>query len=241
MYHLSINSDNGPLSVKWKNLDILSYYATLQSGLFGGLCQEISRESFLENSRTWFQWQWDINANLKVYDLPENSRILDIGSGIGIMDLLAYSYIPQSQFYLLDAEDNNFQPDIYYDQNYPIYNTWSCLDDAINSTNFDRSRISTLSLDSNWPELDCITSYYSWCFHYPKETYWTKCLNNLRVGGKLALDVRNLTNRNLVEEISDEFKSKPETFEYINTLPDWIDGYSNDKVLGYRCVWTRNC
>jgi hypothetical protein len=241
-YQLIVNSDRGPLKIKWNDLNALAEYATLQSGLFGGAAEVITKELFFSKFPDWSQRQWDHRHSLGATNLPDNSVIIDVGSGIAVQDLLLHIYLPNSTVYLLDKNQSEFKQGIYYSENYPFYNSWGPVLDAINSSEFDKDRFQFLDPTDAWPEADCITSYYSWCFHYPKETYWNKCLESLKLGGKLVLDVRLIHDRDIVAEISDEFGSMPSVFEYINTIPKWIDNYQgpDPTILGHRCVWTRN-
>lgn len=242
-YTLTVETDKGPISVKWKNVEELAKYATLQSGIFGGVSDRLTKQTFFDHFKSWSQREWDRRVKMQSFELTPSPTIIDVGSGIAVIDLLLYSYIPNSKFYLIDKDTVEFEKNIYFSDNYPFYNQWAPVHDAIESSNFDSNRFVIQGPDDDWPESDCITSYYSWCFHYPKETYWNKTLNSLKVGGKLILDVRYTKDRNVVEEISESFKCKPIIFEYANTIPKWIDDYQNGDpgVLGHRCVWTRNC
>lgn len=242
-YTLTVDTDKGPISVKWRNVEELAKYATLQSGIFGGVSDRLTKRTFFDHFRSWSQKEWDRRVKMQTFDLAPNPTIIDVGSGIAVIDLLLYSYIPNSKFYLVDKDTVEFEKNIYFSENYPFYNQWGPVHDAVESSAFDSTRFTTQGPEDDWPESDCITSYYSWCFHYPKETYWIKTLNSLKVGGKLILDVRYTKDRNVVEEISESFKCKPIIFEYANTIPKWIDDYQHGDsgVLGHRCVWTRNC
>lgn len=241
-YTLKINSSKGILSVSWSDVAKLAEYASLQSGLYGGMSDTITRSLFDKHFVDWTQRQWNHREQLGAVDLPDNAVIIDVGSGIAVQDLLLYSYLSSSKIYLLDKEECNFQNGIYFSEDYPFYNSWTPVIDAIETSNFDKSRFEFLNSNSPWPEADCITSYYSWCFHYPKETYWDKCLSSLKKGGKLVLDIRLIHNRNIVEEISEELRSHPTVFEYVKTIPKWIDDYQgpDPNVLGHRCVWIKN-
>lgn len=241
-YTLEITTDKGPISVKWKNVEELAKYATLQSGLFGGVSDKLTKQTFFDHFQNWSQREWDRRFKMQSFNLADSPTIIDIGSGVAVIDLLLYSYLPNSKFYLIDKDAVEFVRDIYYSKDYPFYNQWGPVIDAIESSGFDSSRFAMQGPEDPWPEADCITSYYSWCFHYPKEVYWQKTLDSLKVGGKLILDVRYLKDKNTVEEISNEFKCDPIIFEYANTIPKWIDDFkdSDPGVLGHRCVWTRN-
>ena len=58
-------------------------------------------------------------------------------------------------------------------------------------------------------QVDCITSYLSYCWHYPKDMYWDLVMSKLKMGGRLILDVRTLPNRDIIAEISKDMNSEP--------------------------------
>lgn len=237
-YELKIESNRGPLILKWKDVDELAKYSTLQSGIFG-TNKSFSKQTFFENFQKFYQHLWDLTQQLEGFNISDTSTIIDIGSGIGIIDLLLAQYLVNPKIYLIDKEEMNNKPKIYYSEEYFFYNSWKPTIDCINSTPNIKNKIFFLNPTDQWPkDVDCITSYFSWCMHYPKETYWKKIKDSLKVNGKLIVDVRKLTDRNVVEEISDEFKSTPEMYQFKNTVVNWIDNYQ-DNILGYRCVWTR--
>jgi len=237
-YDLSIDTSNGPVKLTWSDVESLAFYCTLQAGQFGKSNTLFTKQVFFEEFQNFYQKMWSLNESLGVYDIPKNSTVLDIGSGVAVIDLILAKFMPNSTIYLLDKEELNLKKDIYYDKEYFFYHNWSPVTDAISTSNI-KNNIHFISPDDEWPEqLDCITSFFSWCMHYPKEMYWNKVKNALKPGGKLLIDVRNLDDRNVVKEISDEFKSQPTIYEFNATIDKEIDNYGN-KILGWRCVWTK--
>lgn len=248
MKTLTISSNRGPLTIQWSNIESLAKYAMAQAGGYGQINKGLPllelHDKYFQN---WHQFCWRQREKLSVYDnLPENSRVLDIGCGIAILDLLLYSYTPKSTFFLLDKEDmwnKDTRPyNVSYTIDHPFYHSWEPVLDAISTSNFDRSRFNFLNPEDNFPnDLDLVISSFSWCWHYPKEVYWDKVLASLKTGGKLYLDVRLLPDRNIIEEISDSLKSKPEFIE-IKKIPNQIDIYNNGdtNISGHQCVWIKN-
>jgi len=241
-YQLTINTSSNPITLNWSDSETLSKYSALQTGAFGGAGHTLNRQLFYEKFQDWAQWQWNQKEYLGIFDLNPKPLIIDIGAGVSVGDLLYAKYNPESKFILIDKDEENFQEGLCFSPNYCFYNTWSPVLDCIKTENLDSTRFNFSDGTDEWPESDCITSFFSWCFHYPKEIYWEKVKNSLKIGGKLALDVRILRDRDVVEEISDEFRSKPKFIEYPNTIPEFIDNFDrpNADIFGYRCVWLRN-
>jgi SAM-dependent methyltransferase len=240
-YTLTVNSDRGPLVVKWQDADTLAQWSNIQAGLY--LQEKNTLQTFYEHFPRWYQMFWDARARQGLFDLADDAVILDIGSGLAVVDLLLASYLPKSKFYLLDKEGFEFYPGVYYDHNYPEYNSWQPVHDAINATGFDSSRFTIMSPCDQFPEqVDCITSYLSWCWHYPKEIYFDRAYDSLKVGGKLILDVRTLPGKNIVEEITEKMKSKPVAHWFDVKLPAHIDNMPSPEPgmpLGGRFMWTK--
>jgi hypothetical protein len=247
-YSLNIDTaKNGTLTVKWSDLDALALYANLQSGFYLQSEQSFSKELLLDNFKNWNQMFWSQRENQGMFNYPEGAKILDIGAGMSVVDLLLYNYIPNSEFYLLDVEnlDQDFATlgprTICYSETYPYYNSWAPVKDAIMTSNFDQNRFNFLNAIDQIPqELDVITSYLSWCCHYPKDIYWDKVFTSLKTGGKLILDVRPLHNRDVIEEISDAMKSHPVKFTFPK-VPNYVDTFNGPEkdVVGYRCMWSK--
>jgi len=241
-YKLDINTDRGPLTVKWNDAANLALWSNIQAGLY---LQEInSLQTFYEHFPRWYQMFWDARFNQGLFNLPNDSVIMDIGCGVAVIDLLLAQYLPQSKYYLLDKEGFSFRKGVYYDPEYPEYNSWEPVYDAINATGLDINRFTVMNPESLWPEqVDVITSYLSYCWHYPKDTYWERVLSTLKIGGKLILDVRTLTDRDIVGEISEDMKSEPVAYWFDIKLPKHIDNMPAPKEgmpVGGRFMWTRN-
>lgn len=245
-FELEIKSNKGPLKIQWSNLDTLVKNSAIQSGRYlenNNDFLELHKKHFLN----WNQMFWDQRELMGAFDLPEGAKILDIGSGASIVDLLLYSYIPNSKFYLVDKEEWNIKflennsPQVCFSDNYPFYNSWQPVRDAIDTSKFDLDRFVFLTPDSEFPEeVDAVTSYFSWCFHYPKKIYWDKVLKSLKKGGKLILDIRLLKNNDVIGEISEAMNSHPTKFK-LPRLPNYIDNFEivESDSIGYRCMWTR--
>jgi len=115
---------------------------------------------------------------LKYFRQHNNLTILDIGCGLGLLDVLLAAEFPNFTFILLDRKDgtrtakagfnenpNDFgtRTDVslsqkWHQQNFPLVK---------NITYVDTSEINKLGLYN----IDVIMSSTSWCFHYPFEVY----------------------------------------------------------------------
>lgn len=252
MEHLKVKSNKGDLNVSWHNKDKLAWYATQQGGCYFADLKDTNWNSpgrFIPihdaNFHNWHQEQWRLREEMSVFDIPDGAKIIDIGCGAAVIDLLLYSYIPNSIFYLIDKEGewpNYVHPlDVIYTDDHPCYHSWDTVLDAITTSKFDSNRFNFLSPDNNFPEdVDLIMSSFSYCFHYSKDQYWEKILSSLKKGGNLCLDVRLLPDRNLIEEISEDLKSKP-TMIKIPTLSNYLDSLPNVELdtVAYRCLWKK--
>lgn len=250
---LNVNSNKGVLTVKWSNKEKLAQYLTPQRGCYYADLSNVKWESknkFVPIHDLYFytkyQELWNRREVLVFCNIPANSKIVDIGCGSSVFDLLLYSYVPNSTFYLIDKEGewpSNLRPEtISYSENHPFYHSWDVVTDAIITSGFDKNRFNFLNLENNFPEdTDLIMSSASWCWHYSKDQYWNRVKKSLKIGGKLFLDVRVLPDRDIITEISEEFKSEPKLIP-ITTLPDYLDipplGESN--LMGYQCLWVKN-
>lgn len=250
---LNIQTKKGIFSIKWSNVDKLIFYAAQQAGCYLDRIDQIDwnsnqRFSFLHKKHfhSWNQTLWSQREEMGVFDLPENSKIMDIGCGVSITDLLLYSYLPKSKFYLVDNNGDwptDLSPTaVSYSVDHPFYNSWDIVEDSIVTSGFNRQRFEILDPQDQFPkDLDLIMSSFSWCFHYPKETYWNKVLKSLKTGGKLFLDVRLLADRDIINEISQELNSDPIKVK-MRDLPDYLDHrpLPGEDVVGYRCLWIKN-
>jgi hypothetical protein len=144
-------------------------------------------------------------------DISNLKKVVDIGSGVSAPDLLASKCNPNTEFYLVDkSEYSRKYNGIYYQDVHGHYNSWNVVEDCINSSGLNRSKFNFLDPNDEWPmDVDLVLSTFSWCWHYPKETYWNKVLSSLKIGGMLLVDVINLSDRDVVKEISDELGSVP--------------------------------
>jgi len=247
-YSITIESFKGPLTLKWKNVQPLAANWFMQTGSWS---KSANLQKFFDFFPLWVNFNWWQNCQRNIYDLPANSKIIDVGSGNSVLDLLLHQYMPDSEFYLVDR--NNF---INKDSNlgYPSSenpcwkHSWSVVEDAISTSNLDRSKFHFLDVNDDWNiEADMITSYMAWGMHFPKDVYWKRVLNSLKVGGRLLIDVNIAWEKEMIDEISDELNCRHTVITSIPIkIPKPITPYSGEQpnrdnlnIAAYRCSWTR--
>jgi SAM-dependent methyltransferase len=250
---LIVKSSKGDLKVKWSDKESLVRYVTPQRGCYYADLSMINWDlinKFMPihdlHFHNKYQELWNQREELSVFDLPDNSKIIDIGCGSSVIDLLLYSYVPNSTFYLIDKEGEwpqTLDPKtVSFTESHPFYHSWNVVTDAIDTSGFNKNRFHFLNPSSNFPkDADLIMSSASWCWHYSKDQYWNRALQSLKIGGKLLLDVRVLSDRDIINEISEDLNSRPTMIE-IKQLPDYLDVAPNATtgIFGYKCLWTKN-
>jgi SAM-dependent methyltransferase len=262
MEQLIKQSNKGELVVKWTNKVPLVNFNICQRNFYNDdlSCTLDWIEEWDRDDKyfplhdlyfhTEYQKLWNRDEQLSAFDIPDNAKIIDIGCGCSIIDLLLYSYVPNSTFYLVDEEGQ--WPKTLWPQNvvltdaYPHHHSWDVVEDAIITSEFNKNRFNFLNYQSEFPnDVDLIMSNFSWCWHYSKDRYWNRVLQSLKIGGKLLLDVHVVADRDIINEISEDLKSQPIMIEL-----DTVYYKSDDEsmytlvpitdTLGYRCLWTRN-
>jgi SAM-dependent methyltransferase len=243
MNTININNNNSQLSLTWTNVQELRKWSKMQLGE-AYFPNTLTDEEFMAKFEKRIQNNWNRIA-LNV-DITSLKKVVDIGSGVSTPDLLASKYNPDAEFYLVDkAEYTRKTNGLYYQDVHGHYNSWDVVEDCIRSSGLDRSKFNFLDPQDEWPEdVDMVLSTFSWCWHYPKETYWNKVLSSLKIGGILLVDVLNLPDRDVVKEISDEFGSNPISIFKMQMDPH-LSFFKNHLTLkdgnyGSLCMWIRN-
>lgn len=143
--------------------------------------------------------------------LPESAEnILDIGCGIGGIDIYLYKhYKNSSNIYLIDksAIDDNLHYG-FKDQG-SFYNSLLLTRTFLIENNVPEERIFVQEANAENiiefnQQFDLIISLISWGFHYPVETYLRSAFDKLKTNGMIIIDVRKDSNG--IEELKEEFK-----------------------------------
>lgn len=238
-YWFAIRAKNRKLTLNWTKTELLKKYVAKQSPLGAKryqVSQQLTeafdlyvKDDLAHSLKTglnyqmdaaffyWLQWVHEdrFNAVLEsIENLKEITSVIDIGSGVAIFDLILSQLLPNTKFTLLDkTTDANFIEEkfvqIDYHGNYPFYNNWEIVEDCINASNLNRNNFNFIGPNDPWPETDLIVSSWSWCWHYPKETYWDKAIASLRPNGQLVLDVLYKKDVDIIKEISDAMNCQP--------------------------------
>lgn len=150
-------------------------------------------------------------ADVRVW-LPERpTAILDIGCGLGGIDVLLFDHYhrdPDLHFLLLDKTEVSSTIEHGFKAQEEFYNSLALTREILSSSGIPTESLTTIEVHDNTeieiPELvDLVLSLRSWGFHYPVSTYLDCAYGWLKPGGRLILDVRLGTNG--LEEIEAKF------------------------------------
>jgi SAM-dependent methyltransferase len=202
MYSIKINSDRGILELKYSNYENLREFVRYQ--IFH--LYDLTEEEFHKELAITLQRHWNRKIELGLFNFNQPVSVLDIGSGVGFLDLLLYKYLNNgSKFYLVD--ESKFTPvRTQFKSTESFYNNWDVFEDLAEHSDVARSDFTLLSTTDEWPEkLDMIMSNHSYMFHYPKELYWDRVIKRVKANKcRLAFDVLNIKDRDIVGEITEE-------------------------------------
>jgi len=256
-FESTVVSDKGPLTVKWNNVQKLAASWLTQTNGHGN--GEVSLSNFFKNFDLYHNKMWHLNQSFGVYNLPKDPVIIDVGAGTSTMNMFAHRYLPSSKFYLVDKNQWIVTDSISTVNNMCWKHDWSVVEDAITASSFDKNNFVFLNQDDEWNfESDLITSSMAWGMHFHKNDYWQRCVNSLKIGGKLVLDVNAHWLKLTTEEIDEAFGCRHSTIfsysrkmvnlDYTSALNRIQTHYPNAEfdlskhgadVVATRCIWTR--
>ena len=129
------------------------------------------------------------------------SAILDIGAGLGGIDLTLHNYFDSHPtLYLLDKEGVSPTRHGGYHvsaKDFPHYNSFRCARRFLEVNGVPAEKIKTIDITtSSFPteKFDLVISLLSWGFHFSVDTYIQEVYNQLNKGGRLVLDIRKGTD-----------------------------------------------
>jgi SAM-dependent methyltransferase len=133
----------------------------------------------------------DFNS-VKPY-LPEKcDHVLDIGCGLGGIDLLIYQHYGKVNIHLFDKSERK---DVFYGFNkeYCFYNDLAMAEDLLTINGIGINNIFTYEAGEASPfirKYNLIISLISWGFHYPVTKYLTEVTQCMQGDSVLILDIR---------------------------------------------------
>ena len=239
MYKLLIHTiKKGTIELKFKNFENFVFIAGHQIGILKGYIDD--PESYCNEVSKDYSKRFKERETLGVFDnLSSNSKILDIGSGVGILDIILHQYLNGGTFYLLDKDEVNHDHTVaHWSEEHGFYNDWTVLHDILESSNINTNHFKCLNPNEDWPkQLDLINSTYSYLWHYPRTIYWDKIQQH--ENSSLCFDILNRPE-NIMHQINQDigrtcvFKEKPPV------LFHWFkkDLYLENGSPGKICYWS---
>jgi SAM-dependent methyltransferase len=165
--------------------------------------------------------------------LPKNSKILDIGCGLGMFDVFLSKKYENSTIYLQDKSDTIDMANRKYNgfnQKYYYYNNLELLTEFISSNSIKNYKIvdgeELFNVNENF---DLIMSLLSCGWHYSLTTYLDYIKNHLTDTGKLIIDVRNDTEESLLYT----------TFHNVNRIFNENEKRHDGGIVGYRYICSK--
>ncbi|MGI0500979.1 hypothetical protein ACN4EW_30010 [Arthrospira platensis CENA650] len=151
-----------------------------------------------EDVESGFKRSLERDFNMFKMYLPESlSSVLDIGCGLGGIDLLIYEYYNPRCEVNLHLFDKTEKKDIFYgfNQEYCFYNDLGVAKDFLILNGVNPKNIVTYEVGEASPfiknnKYDLIISLVSWGFHYPISKYILEVAYHIQDDGLLILDIR---------------------------------------------------
>ena len=164
--------------------------------------------------------------------LPKDSKILDIGCGLGMFDVFLSKKYEKSTVFLQDKSDTIDMINRKYNgfnQKYYYYNL-ELLTEFISSNSIKNYKIvdgeELFNVNENF---DLIMSLLSCGWHYSLTTYLDYIKNHLTDTGKLIIDVRNDTEESLLYT----------TFHNVNRIFNENEKRHDGGIVGYRYICSK--
>ena len=234
-----IDTERGPVTIRFPMDPDSVTIANIQTGNFFQHSVSDPVQNLIDNFADYYAWNWQQCEDIGTFDLAENARILDLGAGLSIIDLIFAQQRSDTKFWLVDRGINSYQADniIKHGEDHPYYNSWLTVEQLIALNQIDRKRFTLQPPDGPWPtDMDLIISTWCWCWHVPFSIYWQRILASLKPGGRLCVDIRKEHFDELVPVINRALGSMPLVSLYQSTI-EKID--HSKPVTGFRCLWQR--
>lgn len=124
--------------------------------------------------------------------LPKECRtILDVGAGLGGIDVLLSKWFNSPKIYLFDRDYESPKVVYGYERGEAFYNSFDATESLMGANKIKNYEM--ISTENGFPDLkdiDLVISILSWGYHYKIETYLDEVFNVLKPGGRLIIDIR---------------------------------------------------
>jgi ubiquinone/menaquinone biosynthesis C-methylase UbiE len=167
----------------------------------------------LNKKATPEQIEADFRKDFDTYKdfLPENlGTVVDIGSGIGVQNILLREKFPDSYIQMIDKTREENEIWYGFKEKGAFYNSMTAAErlmkanDCAKNMNFQEvTPNNQICMKDN--SVDLVTSFISWGFHYPVETYLDEVIRVMKPGASLIIDVRHNTDGHV--KLSSVFES----------------------------------
>ena len=184
-------------------------------------------------------------------NLKNMKKIIDVGSGLAQIDLVLSQFLPEIDFYLVDKNRIEYDPEnfVYFHppldnkSSHGFYNSFDVIKDVVANSPVNPERIHFLHPENEWPDnVDVVMSYYSWNWHYHKSVYWDKLMQSLKLGGYFSTTLTLRKGETTVDEISQDLGSHPCYYQSIqvpaNSPDRRLKGFDDIVHTGYY-TWQR--
>lgn len=200
MNKITVTTNLGQIDILFKNFNLLYNFVSYQLGVFTEdpieFCNIVS---------TRVTNQWREKFELGVFNLPRNSSILDIGGGVGLLDIVLLKYLGDDSISFILDKTAMTKKNKHWGADHGFYNNKDVTLDLIKSNNIGSNQLKFIDPTEDWPEkLDLIMSNNSYMWHYPKETYWNKIRPYALANCKMAFDIFNRQDTDYVKEIEED-------------------------------------
>lgn len=198
---------------------------------------EISTSDEINNALTkMVKIDYDMISNY----LPEKATsILDIGCGLGLIDLAVYEHYDKSCKLSLLDKTNTIDENTSvrgFNQKYVFYNSLqstknTLVDNGVSFEDINTFEVSEESVQELAEcEFDVIMSLLSCGWHYPIETYVDLIKKSLKPEGVLILDIRHDTG---------QLEYAKKHFELVDTIINTAESKHTGGTIGDRYIFKR--
>ncbi len=160
------------------------------------------------------------------------NSILDIGCGLGILDLCIYEHYHRDNdltFYLFDKSD--YEENLYFgfEENASFYNDLQLVEEILSNYGITNEKIITMEAEkenlASLTNIDVVISSIAWGFHFPVGKYVEEVNKLMHQDSVLIMDLRK--GQNGIETLQNFF-SVNKILEGKKSIRVWCTKISND-------------